>query len=75
MLDEMDKRIKALEEEVKLLNTKATALLAVCLQQGFELHAIMTVLEEMSVSLPDAEDNMMASLANEIEKARKYTLN
>jgi hypothetical protein len=77
MLDEMDKRIKSLEAEVALLNIKARALLMVCMQQSKELTAVTTLLEELTVAAvtDNKPDDMMASLASEIQRARKSPLN
>jgi hypothetical protein len=76
MLDEMDKRIKTLEEEVALLNTKANVIMLVCLQQRKEIHAMTALLEELVVAVPlGGKDDMMASLARDIQKARSSSLN
>ena len=75
MSDETDSRLTALEEDMKLLNRKAHSLLALCLQQRERLNEMAVVLEDVLVVTEHKPDDMMASLAFEIQKSMKSPLN
>lgn len=71
----MEDRLKALEENMELLNNKMTTLLMLCLQQGTDMQEMAEALEEMIVVVNEEKTDMMSSLASEIQKARKSPLN
>ncbi len=71
----MEDRLKALEEGLELLNNKMTTLLMLCLQQGTDMQEMAQALEEVMVVVNEEKTDMMASLASEIQKARKSSLN
>lgn len=74
MSAELEKRMKEMEAEIILLNEKALFLLMTCLKQAKEISAITDIIEEMVVDKPEDKD-MMASLADDIAKARFSHLN
>jgi hypothetical protein len=79
MSDETDNRLTVLEEDMKLLNRKMHSLLALCLQQGAHMQemakALEEALKEALVVADNKPDDMMASLASEIQRAMKSPLN
>jgi hypothetical protein len=75
MSGETDNRLTVLEEDMKLLNRKMHSLLALCLQQGAHMQEMAKALEEVLVVTDNKPDDMMASLASEIQRARKSPLN
>jgi len=71
---ELEKRMKEMEAEIIVLNEKALFLLMTCLKHAKEISAITDIIEEIVVDKPEDKD-MMASLANDIAKARASHLN
>lgn len=74
MSAELEKRMKEMEAEIIVLNEKALFLLVTCLKHAREISAITDIIEEIVVDKPEGKD-MMASLADDIAKARFSPLN
>ncbi len=74
MSAELEKRMKEMEAEIIVLNKKALFLLMTCLKHAKEISAITDIIEEIVVDKPEGKD-MMASLADDIAKARASHLN
>jgi len=66
--------MKEMEAEIILLNEKALFLLMTCLKHAKEISSITDIIEEIVVDKPESKD-MMASLADDIAKARFSHLN
>lgn len=72
MSTELEKRIEEMEAEIVVLNEKALFLLMTCLTHAKEINIMTDILEEMVVDKPEEKD-MMAALADDIEKATSST--